>query len=612
MSLSPKFMDELRSRVTLSELIGKHVRLVRAGREYKGCCPFHNEKTPSFYVNDDKQFYHCFGCGAHGDAISFLTEYSNLPFMDAVESLAAQAGLSVPKPDPKMAARQKEEKGVREVLETAQRYYHEQLLSPKNQDVLKYLTDRGLKKDTIKAFQIGYAPENDEDLKALFKGEGIEQKLALQSGLFKESNKGWGDYAFFKDRVMFPVCDRRGRVVAFGGRILPDHLRPPDRGDYKPPKYLNSAESELFQKGHMLYAEHVARRAAADGQDLLVVEGYMDVVACHQAGFKGALAPNGTALTEAQIALLWKMIPEGRKEPILCFDGDTAGITAAARALHRTLPMLQPNHSLRFAFMPPGEDPDSLIKSGGAAALRGVLNNAKSLADVLWDLHTEGKQFSTPEQKAGLKADLEREIAVIQDSEVQYHYRTLFKNRMFEFFRTPFKPGVGARPGGRPSSSNAPRRPSPTRDMAARILLAALIRRPDIFHDVEEELGQLECRQAGLEKLRNACIQIMSVHEGLDMAALTGHLNENALGEDLKMIMAESVLIHTGFADNTHGCDEVAQAWKGYWHMWAGSGDSARRAEARNILLNDPDEDAQARAYALLNDGLEREQHHHN
>lgn len=472
---SAHFVQEVRDRVSLSQLIGSKIRLTRAGREFKGCCPFHNEKTPSFYVNDDKQFFHCFGCGAHGDVFGFTMRYENLSFYEALKLLSEQAGLSLPKFTPTHAAgkaggkggdgagdktgAQLDEREQREqtrkilygICEDACKWFEEQLFAPAHRDVLSYVERRGLSLETLRNFRIGFAPMNDSELKSYLFSRGYSPSHCVRAGLFKLSQKNQreegreGDddqaepgkpediYGFFRDRVMFPVCDDRGRIIAFGGRTLPDSMRPPQSRNFTPPKYLNSPETPLFHKGKNLYAVQHARIAAKD-EPLLVVEGYMDVIACQQAGFRGAVAPLGTALTEDQILKLWRMSPQESKTPILCFDGDRAGYRAAERAAERVIPLLKSYHSLKFAFLPGGEDPDTFIRAHGADGFRSLIKRAVPLVDFLWFDLTSGKDFTTPESKAGLAQQCEDLVARIHDRNVQFHYRAALRARTHALF----------------------------------------------------------------------------------------------------------------------------------------------------------------------------------
>src|SRR5579875_491518 len=356
MALSPQFLDELRGRLGFVEVISRRVKLQRKGREHAGLCPFHSEKTPSFWVNEEKGFFHCFGCGAHGDVIGFVMRSESLSFPEAVERLAAEAGLAVPQSSPH---------------ESARAFYETQLQGGAGREALDYLRRRGLDDVTIARFRLGFASQGNA-LKAHLLREGYDEALLLEAGLLGRNAERQETYDYFRGRVIFPIADGRGRIVAFGGRVLGEGT----------PKYLNSREGELFHKGRMLYGLAHARRGAAEEGRLVVVEGYMDVIALHQAGFGIAVAPLGTALTEAQLGELWRLVDE----PILCFDGDAAGQRAAARAAERALPLLKPGKSLRFVTLPAGEDPDTLIQRQGVAAMREILEGARPLIDLVWEL----------------------------------------------------------------------------------------------------------------------------------------------------------------------------------------------------------------------------------
>jgi DNA primase len=577
LSLSPRFLDALRSRLTLSEIVGKRVRLVRAGREFRGCCPFHGEKTPSFYVNDDKEFFHCFGCGAHGDVIGFIMRHDNLAFPEAVELLAAQAGLEVPRPSPQEAARARQERDLYAVLEDTTRFFEAALRKPANRDALDYLKGRGLREETISAFRLGFAPADGGALRAHLLKANITEAQMLEAGVLHASTRGDAPYAFFRDRIVFPVADRRGRVVAFGGRVMPESLRPPSRAAHKPPKYINSSETPLFQKGQTLYGLPQARQAAGEGQRLIVVEGYLDVIACHQAGFRGAIAPLGTALTEEQIMALWSALPDREKVPVLCFDGDEAGRRAAARAAARILPLLGPDRSARIAFLPEGEDPDTLILSQGAGAFEAILSGAIGLADFIWEGTRAGRALETPEARAGLAQDLEAQALKIADRSVQEYYLKAFRERVRAAFFTP-RPGLGARGGraeaggvraGRAMGSPAPMAGSSVRRPAfagarlrGAILLATLLNHPQIFETVEEECAALEWDDPGLSRLCGAILSCLHAHEGLDTAALCRHLTERGLEAELARVLSGSVYTHAGFARPKAEAAEALEGWR--------------------------------------------------
>lgn len=575
MTIPPRFLDEIRSRLTLSDVIGRRIRVTRAGREFKACCPFHHEKTPSFTINDDKQFFHCFGCGAHGDVIGFSMRYGNLSFIDAVESLAAESGLQMPRPDPEAVKKAERARDLYTLMEAATAWFEAQLETSDNKPVLDYLLGRGLKNETIKTFRIGFAPADRQALRAAMKTQGYSDKDMIESGILKTSEKSREPYVFFRERVIFPVADRRGRVVAFGGRILPDHMRAPDTGDYTPAKYINSSDTPLFDKGRMLYGESHARQAAREGQPVIVTEGYMDVIACHQAGFRGAVAPMGTAMTEDQILRAWSMIPEAEKIPVLCFDGDNAGRGAAARASQRIMPLLKADHSVRLAFMPEGEDPDSLLRAGGAPALQKVIDGAMPLFDFIWASRTAGRDFATPESRAGLAKGLNDEIARIADREVQKYYQQLVRARISETFFKPNIPrGARAKPGqerGGPPSLRLRRPALKAGDVYTRVLLAALINHPGIYEDIEEELGNLAIVQEGLARLRQSVIMALHDDPGLDREALHNHLNMCGFEQEMSDILAESVYVHAVFASPAADSASVAMQWREFWASMQGA-----------------------------------------
>ena len=568
MSLGSHFFDELRNRVTLSEVIGRRVKVTRAGREFKACCPFHHEKTPSFTINDDKQFYHCFGCGAHGDVIKFVQEHDNIGFMDAVEILAAEAGMQVPKQSPQQAAAAKKAKDLYDLMEDATVFFEEYLQDHRNSDALGYLLDRGISKETIKQFRIGFAPDDAQALRKFLLPKDYTEKEMITAGVLKPSTRGGDPYAFFRDRIMFPVPDRRGRTVAFGGRVLPEHMRPPQRGDFTPPKYINSSETPLFHKGKMLYGEPTARRAAADGKPLILVEGYLDVIACAQAGFDGALAPMGTAVTEEQIMAMWQMIMDDSKIPVLCFDGDNAGRKAAGRIAERVLPLLEPGASVSFAFMPDGEDPDSLIKSSGVAGFRKIIDRAVSLFDFLWVTHTQGRNIKTPDMKAGIKKQLENEIAKIANMDVQSFYQSELRARISKEFypRQPFgyKNANNNRPNRIRVKPQAPRKQK--QRLFSKVLLAAVINHPHIFESVEEKLSMMVLSDMRLDALRQNVIAYLCDKDDAEHKDLADHLEKSGFFQETGDICNESVYVHASFCSPSANKENIQSDWLGYWN----------------------------------------------
>ena len=432
MTLSPAFLDELRARTTLSALIAPTVKLTKAGREYKACCPFHSEKTPSFTVNDEKGFYHCFGCGAHGDAIRFLTDARGLPFIDAVKELAASAGLDVPAQDPRMRDQAERSAGLTDVMASAQLYYAGQLAGSEGAEARRYLAQRGIDPATIARFGLGLAPSGRNKLKAALAALG-EDKLVDTGMLIRPEEANKESYDRFRGRLMFPIRDQRGRVIAFGGRILGE-------GE---PKYLNSPETILFDKGRTLYNIDRAGPASRKANRLIVVEGYMDVIALDRAGISETVAPNGTALTEAQLERMWRLEPA----PILCFDGDSAGQKASVRAAQRALPHLGPERTLRFVALPAGQDPDDVVKAGGREAMEALLSGAEPLVERLWRHERDLAPLDTPEARAGLKQRLIEHAATIGDGSLRQLYRDEWLAR-FDALVRPQRSGGGGGGGG--------------------------------------------------------------------------------------------------------------------------------------------------------------------
>ncbi len=425
MTITPQWKDELRARITLSTVIMRTEKLVKKGREWTACCPFHDEKTPSFYVNDQKQFYHCFGCGAHGDVISWMTEQRGLSFIDAVKELAAEAGMEVPAPDPAAAKRAEKRAELIDVTTEAQDWFVDQLRGSAGREALAYLNRRGLKPDTLREFGFGYAPESKQALPNAL--PRFDDSMLVDTGMRIRTDDGT-TYDRFRGRVMLPIQDARGRVIAFGGRILQD------RDGVA--KYLNSPDTPLFDKGRTLYNLHRAAPASRQTGRVVVVEGYMDVVALAQAGIKDAVAPLGTALTEMQLEMLWRMI----EVPVLCFDGDRAGQKAAMRAISRALPMLAPMRSLSIVRLPSGLDPDDLINEQGASAMAKLLENSNSLLDTLWEFERDAMPLESPESKAGFKKRLMDHVDTIQDRDIQSLYRRELLDRFSAFAYPPRAP----------------------------------------------------------------------------------------------------------------------------------------------------------------------------
>src|SRR4051812_31001480 len=447
MRFPPAFLDEIRDRVPISSVIGQRVawdrKKTNASRgDYWACCPFHGEKSPSFHCEDKKGRYHCFGCSVSGDHFKFLTELEGLSFPEAVEKIADMAGVPMPVRDEREEQREKERASLTDVMEMATAFFQERLQGPEGAKARAYLRDRGLTPATQQSFRLGFAPDSRNALKEHLAAKGVPKADIEACGLVRHGDDIPVSYDWFRDRIMFPIPDSRGKIIAFGGRALaPDALA----------KYMNSPDTELFHKGNVLYNFARARKTLAKGGTVIAVEGYMDVIALAQAGFENAVAPLGTALTENQLELLWRMAPE----PVLCFDGEQAGLKAAWRAADLALPSVQAGRSVRFALLPEGKDPDDLVKAEGPDAFRAVLAEARPLADLLWMRETSGGVFDTPERRAGLTKTLRELTSRIRDESQRYHYQQWMRERELTFFsaqrevrqgRQDWKPGQGKTP----------------------------------------------------------------------------------------------------------------------------------------------------------------------
>ncbi len=537
MSLTPQWLDELRARTVLSTLIGRTVKVTKAGREYKACCPFHNEKTPSFTINDDKGFYHCFGCSAHGDAIRWMTDQRGLPFMDAVKELAQAAGMEVPASDPQSAARAERANSLYDVMTAAQDWFVEQLQGIEGADARAYLKNRGISEATIKTFGIGFAPDARGKLKtalARFGNEALIESGMLISVEEKEP------YDRFRGRLMIPIRDARSRVIAFGGRIL-------GSGE---PKYLNSPDTPLFDKGRTLYNLDLAGPASRKSNRIIVVEGYMDVIALAQAGIADSVAPLGTALTEHQLERLWRLADV----PILCFDGDSAGQKASIRAALRALPMLAPAKSLSFATLPVGQDPDDVVKAGGRTAMESLLEKPEALVNRLWRHEADAVPLNTPEERAGFRRRLSEHAQAIADPNVRSQYQAEFKGRFDQSFQPPArrnerfnksrKPQFGRPIFERPVSSGA-RSISGTgvSPMFARAILSGLLRHPAQILSHGEALSNLHVADAQLDNLRITILDAAYGGVNLETDALIPICESAGLG-----LLARDLLSMNGLA----------------------------------------------------------------
>jgi DNA primase len=592
MAFPPGFLDELRSRVSLAEMVGRRVRLVRKGREHSGLCPFHNEKTPSFYVVEDKGFFHCFGCGAHGDAIGFLMRADHLDFIEAVERLAGEAGIAVPQQTPQERERAQRQKTLLDALAAAAQFYETQLWSPVGSRASDYLTRRGLDEDTVRRFRLGWAPEDRQSLRRAL-GTEYPEALLREAGLLRVPEDGGSPYDYFRGRVIFPIGDRAGRTIAFGGRTIGDDQ----------PKYLNSPDTPLFEKGRVLYAWAAARAHLArdDAAPVIVVEGYMDVITLHRAGFGAAVAPLGTALTEMQLHELWRLAPE----PVLCFDGDSAGQRAALRALDRALPLLQPGRSLRFVRLPPGDDPDSLLRSRGPVAMAELLAAAQPLSEVLWQAELVARPIDTPERRAEFEHRLMARAGLIADRAVQGEYRRFLRERLFALGRPrPAAGRVAARSAERgrftapPLPEVAPPPPRHPRRVQREILLALMMQHPFLIEEKHEEAVEFDFPEPDLARLLGAILRIEEPPQGLDAAALRQHLGEGGFTASVDAVFSSSI-IHAAVLLRGSDPEMVRRGWSHVVGMMRREQNRAELASAAEAAARDATPEALARLHAL-------------
>jgi DNA primase len=599
MRFTPQFLDELKARLPVSEVVGKRVKLVRAGREFKGLSPFNKEKTPSFFVNDQKQAWFDFSSGKNGSIFDFVMESDGVSFPEAVERLAQMAGVPLPKISREDEARDARRKTLHDVMELAAKFFQDTLASRAGAKARGYLADRGLDPATQLKFRLGYAPAERFALKEHLGSHGIPAEDMVEAGLLISGDDIPVPFDRFRDRVMFPITDLRGRVIAFGGRALEKDAQA---------KYLNSPETPLFHKGATLYNIAAARQAAhADkstqsaqnnvGAPLIVVEGYVDVIAMVTAGYAATVAPLGTALTEDQLTLLWKMADE----PVLCFDGDSAGLRAAYRAVDLAMPRLTPGKSLKFALLPQGQDPDDLVRSGGREAANDVIGSARPLADMLWARETEGHTFDTPERRAALEARINEVTSGIGDEAVRRYYRQDFSARLSQFFAPAQAPRREARSGGnwrepraggnwrerrdsdwqRPIAPRTAGRSTPyvvvsqqlksspvhrghrtTVPLREALILQAALNYPWLLHDHLEELASLEFRHADAERLKSALVDIAAHAAALDAEAVKAELAARNLTETMQRIALAITTPSVWGARPDAAPDDVLVTWQ--------------------------------------------------
>ncbi len=532
MSLPPGFLDELKTRLSIAQVAGRKVswdqRKSNPGKgDYWAPCPFHQEKTASFHVDDRKGFYYCFGCHSKGDALGFVKETENVGFMEAVEILAREAGMPVPKRDPQAQAKADHRTVLFDVMEQAAQFFRMQLQTTRAAEARDYLARRGLPQDTLDRFEIGFAPDERTAMWQHLTGKGVNPENIIDSGMAIKPDDG-KPYDRFRGRIIFPIRDARGRCIAFGGRAMDPNARA---------KYLNSPETPLFDKGRSLYNHGPAREAAGKAESLIVAEGYMDVIALAQAGFTHSVAPLGTAITEDQLTLMWRMSPE----PIIALDGDVAGLRAAMRLIDLALPLLEAGKSLRFCILPEGQDPDDLIKGAGALAMQKLLDTAQPMVNLLWQRETEGKNFDSPERRAAFDASLRTVLNTIRDPSIKSHYTAAikeFRTMLFAPQRSQtWRPGKGRKAQKLPPTSGTKSSllgSQATNQMTARLreamILAAAIRNPQAA----------AAHETMLEKCPITASDLPEIHTQL-LAGLHSALSETNASEALVKIMTKAL-----------------------------------------------------------------------
>jgi DNA primase len=550
MRFTPEFLDEIRARLPVSDVVGRRVKLKKQGREWAGLSPFNKEKTPSFFVNDQKGFYHCFSSGKHGDIFGFLIETEGVTFPEAVERLAQMAGVEVPKSAPQEIERQQHRATLTDVMDMAAAFFEGALAGRTGAAARAYLDRRGLSQATRAEFRIGFACNERTALKTHLAGRGVPVSDMIEAGLLISGEDVAEPFDRFRDRIMFPIHDLRGRVIAFGGRAMQADAQA---------KYLNSPETPLFHKGHVLFNQHRARAAAHQAGTAIAVEGYMDVIALAQAGIGHVVAPLGTALTEGQLELLWRMGPE----PILCFDGDKAGQRAAHRAIDVALPHLKPGRSLRFAFLPEGQDPDDMVRTSGRGALDAVLARARALDEVLWEREADAAPLDTPERRAALERRVGDLVKTIADESVRRHYGNAMQERFQRFAPAPqpSQPSSYGRRNGRgqgqgfqdrrprggfraePMRASSSLRQS-TQFSGGRVsvrevaLVLALVRHPRLIERHAETLCEIDLTSPDLGKLRAVAVDAASHGEADSVEMLEGVIARAGLASALARMEA--------------------------------------------------------------------------
>ena len=571
MKFSDSFLDEIRARLPVSTVVSRRVPLRRAGREWKGLSPFNKEKTPSFTVNDQKGFYHCFSSGKHGDIFGFVMETEGVSFPEAVERLAGDAGLPMPKPDPQFERVAKERLGLFDAHEAACAYFETEIATRDGREALDYAERRGLTAATMKEFRIGFAPGSKDALKAALIKRGFSEVQLLDAGLLVKPDDGRAPYDRFRHRLTIPIINAKNRIIAFGARALDAATEP---------KYLNSPETKLFDKGSTVFNFARARGPAFDKGELIVVEGYMDVIALYQAGFHPTVATLGTAFTERQMDQLWLLAPE----PIICFDGDRAGEAAAARAIDRMLPVLREGHSFRFAFLPQGSDPDDLVRNEGAGALSRCLAEARPLIDILWQRECAAVNLDTPERRAALEERLDQLLNTIANARVRDHYKRDIKSRLFALWRD-----VGRRSAApaKASPARSGARPLPSAHGFAITIILALAHHPSLLDHFAEEVAHLDIRQRQLAELLGLLTQTIFRNHAIAPEQLATLMRGSSHGRLFETLERSSAFKRVAFLQAETPEAEVEEQFAELLYRWTTLKSLDREVQDQALDLSD-------------------------
>lgn len=541
------FLDEIKNRILPSEVIRRKVALKNNGREFTGLCPFHKEKSPSFTVSDQKGFYHCFGCGAHGDIFKFTMETQGVSFFDAVKQFASQAGLAMPELTKEEVQKEAIQRSLTQIMNLAKNWFTEQLYAPAGKDARDYLRKRGLGRNAVDIFAVGFAPEDSHALKNFLNKKGVSDTEMLECGLLVQKERG-NAYDKFRGRIMFPICDMRGQVIAFGGRTMSDIQ----------PKYLNSPETALFKKGDILYNEHLAKPAAFKNNNLVITEGYMDVIALYMAGIKEVVAPLGTAITDRQLQRMWQLA----KEPVMCLDGDAAGQRAMLRAANLAIKQLAPGNSLKFASMPNGLDPDDVIKTSGIDKFQEILAKARNLSEVLWHHEFVKIGIATPESRALLEKELGLLASRINDAGVAAHYRNFFREKFRDIVfgknkHTKSQKNLNVR---LTNLESIPEITAKSRTGAEILLILIIIHNPSLLNvdNILEEFSNIDFIYKKIEQLRTNILQAYQQYKPIDKINLQTHLEKCGSAPDISYLDSLDLYQHFGSND----IDKILHYWK--------------------------------------------------